>query len=87
MSTFETIGSDALSTIAGGVSGEASVTVPKGGATVKFDTATAPNPQASDPNAYLRCLDLVGKQGGVFEAPNAMAARQEKLCGPLLNSK
>ncbi|MBK9030262.1 MAG: hypothetical protein IPL61_02795 [Myxococcales bacterium] len=84
MSTFTSIDPDDLTSVNGGVSGEGSLTVPGGSGTVKVDTATPANPQASDPNAYIRCLDLVGKQGGMFEAPNAMAARQQQLCSPLL---
>lgn len=85
MSNFTHVELDQLTAVSGGASVEGSVQTPVGSGTLKVDTATAPNPQASDPSAYLRCLDLVGKQGGMFEAPNAMEARQEKLCSPLLN--
>ena len=84
MSNFATIDPAALTTIQGGVTAEGGLQLPGGSGTVKVDTSTPPNPQASDPSAYLRCLDLVGKQGGMLEAPNDMAARQKALCTPLL---
>jgi|JI7StandDraft_1071085.scaffolds.fasta_scaffold472548_2 hypothetical protein len=85
MSNFTSVELDQLTAVSGGASVEGSVQTPVGSGNLRVDTATAPNPQASDPSAYLRCLDLVGKQGGMFEAPNAMEARQERLCSPLLN--
>lgn len=85
MSNFISVELEQLTAVSGGASIEGGVQTPAGSGTIKVDTATQPNPQATDPSAYLRCLDLVGKQGGMFEAPNAMEARQERLCGPLLN--
>ena len=84
MSNFATIDPAALTTIQGGVTAEGGLQLPGGSGTVKVDTATPPNPQASDPNAYIRCLDLVGKQAGMIESPANVAKRQQELCGPLL---
>ena len=84
MSNFTTVELDQLTAVSGGTSVEAGIQTKVASGNVKVDTATPPNPQATDSSAYLRCLDLVGKQGGMFEAPNAMEARQERLCSPLL---
>lgn len=84
MSNFATIDPSALTAVSGGASGEATIKTPVGSGTLKVDTATPANPQAKDPSAYLRCLDLVGKQAGMMESADNVAARQQKLCGPLL---
>ncbi|MBK9030263.1 MAG: hypothetical protein IPL61_02800 [Myxococcales bacterium] len=84
MSNFDTIDHAALTSITGGVTAEGSLTIPAGSGTLKVDTATPANPQASDPNAYIRCLDLVGKQAGMMESPANVANRQQALCNPLL---
>ncbi|MEZ4400466.1 MAG: hypothetical protein R3B06_10635 [Kofleriaceae bacterium] len=84
MTTFSSIDPSDLTSVTGGASGEASITLPGGSGTIKGDTATPAAPQASDPSAYLRCLELTGRQGGMFESPNAMADRQKALCKPLL---
>ncbi len=84
MSNFTAIDPAQLTTVNGGVSGEATIKTPVGSGSLKLDTATPANPQAKDPNAYLRCLDLVGKQAGVMESADNVAKRQQQLCGPLL---
>jgi len=37
-----------------------------------------------EPNAYLRCLDLMSRQGGLFSGPTTVTQRQEKFCLPML---
>lgn len=84
MANFSSVELDQLTAVCGGASIEGGIETRAGSGTLKVDTATPPNPQASDPNAYLRCLDLVGKQSGFMESADNVARRQEKLCGPLL---
>ena len=84
MSNFTSVELDQLTAVSGGTSVEGGLQTKVGSGNIKVDTATPPNPQASDPSAYLRCLDLVGKQGGMMESADNVARRQEKLCGPLL---
>lgn len=84
MSNFTSVDPDQLTAVSGGASVEGGVQIPAGSGTIKVDTATPANPQATDPSAYLRCLDLVGKQSGFMESADNVARRQEKLCGPLL---
>mgnify|MGYP001252287272 CR=1 FL=1 len=84
MSNFTTVELDQLTAVSGGTSVEAGIQTKVASGNVKVDTATPPNPQATDSSAYLRCLDLVGNQAGMMESADNVARRQEKLCGPLL---
>jgi hypothetical protein len=81
---FESIDLSMLATITGGeapgtrtttTGGE--VDTPAGGGRIETTTTT------TEPNAYLRCLDLVGRQAGYIESADNVARRQERLCGPL----
>ena len=38
----------------------------------------------SEPDRYLRCLDLIKRQAKGFERADTTTARQERLCGPTL---
>ncbi len=83
MFTFESIDESDLDRISGGqqrsTSAEGTISTPGGSATVRAGQST------QEPNAYLRCLDLVGRQGGMMESPNNVERRQQALCPPLLN--
>jgi len=85
MYIFESIDENDLDRVSGGqtrsTSAEGTISTPGGSATVRAGQST------SEPNAYLRCLDLVGRQGGMMEAPNNVERRQQALCGPLLNQQ
>lgn len=59
-------------------SAEGSFSTPAGQASLKAGSSS------NEPNAYLRCLNIVGGQGGMMESPNNVAARQKELCSPLL---
>jgi hypothetical protein len=78
MLALTTIDLGDLDRVSGGqqrsTNGEATVNTPAGSATVRGGQTV------SEPNAYLRCLDLVGRQGGAMEAPNNIERRQQALC-------
>ncbi|HKE14466.1 MAG TPA: hypothetical protein VKB80_06365 [Kofleriaceae bacterium] len=78
MLALTTIDLGDLDRVSGGQSrstnGEATVSTPGGSATVRAGQTT------TEPNAYLRCLDLVGRQAGVMESPNNVERRQQALC-------
>jgi hypothetical protein len=38
-----------------------------------------------EPEAYLRCLDLMGKQQGLFSGTKRLTQRQEKFCLPIVS--
>ena len=82
MSKLETIDLDALDGVSGGqessVNLEGGVQTPGGSANVRVGQTV------NEPNDYLRCLRLVGSQGGLMESPNNIERRQQALCGPLL---
>ena len=59
-------------------SAEGSLQTPAGQASLKAGKSV------TEPNAYLRCLNIVGGQAGMMESPNSMGARQKELCSPLL---
>jgi len=78
MNSLETIDLSDLDRVSGGqsrtTSAEGSFKTPAGQATVRAGQTT------TEPNAYLRCLDLVGRQGGMMESPNNVERRQQALC-------
>ena len=84
MFTFESIDLSELYCVTGGqlwfTSAEGTISTP-GGWAVRAGQLT------TEPNSYLRCLGLVGRQGGMMEAPNNVERRQQALCGPLLNQQ
>lgn len=84
---FESIDLLALDTVCGGADDQPGTrtTETGGGVTTPYGSANAKTSQTtSEPNAYLRCLDLVGRQSGVMESPNNVERRQQALCSPLL---
>jgi hypothetical protein len=82
MFMFESIDLGDLERVSGGqgysTTAEGTLKTPAGQATLKAGH------QTQEPNAYLRCLDLVGRQGGMMESPNNVERRQKELCSPLL---
>ena len=85
MTTFESIDLSDLDRVSGGqtrsTEAEGTVTTPGGSATIRAGQST------TEPSSYLRCLDLVGRQGGMMESPNNVERRQQALCGPLLQQQ
>jgi hypothetical protein len=85
MTTFESIDLSDLDRVSGGqtrsTEAEGTVNTPGGSATIRAGQST------TEPNSYLRCLDLVGRQGGMMESPNNVERRQQALCGPLLQQQ
>lgn len=79
MSSFTTIDSNLLELVSGGVKVEADAKTKVGEGSVKVDTDSRQN---TDPSTYLRCLDLVKSQSGMFESNQTIEARQERQCGP-----
>jgi hypothetical protein len=49
----------------------------------EVEASTSSKQTTTEPNPYLRCLDLVGRQGGWLESPNSIEGRQTRLCQPL----
>ena len=82
MLALTTIDPGDLDRVSGGqertTTAEGTINTPGGSATVKGGQTV------KEPNAYLRCLDLVGRQGGYIESPDNIERRQKELCGPLL---
>lgn len=79
MSDFTSIDTADLTSIAGGVKAEGELTLPGGSGKAKVDTDSQQN---TDPSTYLRCMDLVKKQSGMFESNQTVEARQERQCAP-----
>jgi hypothetical protein len=82
MDHFPTIDLADLECVSGGqgtsTNAEGTVQTPAGSATIRAGQ------QTNEPNAYNRCLELVGRQAGMLESPNNVERRQERLCSPLL---
>lgn len=83
MSNFTTIETDVLVLVNGGQSrtteSGANVTLPGG-----TQAGVTHNTTTTEPSRYLRCLDQVNRNAGLFESPNRIEQRQAAQCGPLL---
>ncbi len=83
MTTFESIDLSDLDRVTGGqtrsTEAEGTISTPGGSATVRAGQ------QTNEPNSYLRCLDLVGRQGGddgVAQQRRAPAAGAVRTAAP-----
>jgi hypothetical protein len=78
MSTLETLDLSDLDRVVGGQSttttAEGTVQTPAGSASVRAGH------RVEEPNAYLRCLGLVGGQRSLFDTPRSLEGRQTRLC-------
>ena len=79
MTNLQTIESNHLVSVTGGLEGHGEVTTPA--VTVKGDITTDPVQQ--DPEKQMRCYQQVANQANWFQSSDKTLQQQLQLCGPL----